>query len=129
MESNTSDGGSECEGVEREQGKRTSTKGSDMAEPPKTDLKAKAIDWAFQQGVSTVLLLLLAGGGFYYTPQWLKENRESIQAGYEKLATQNRETIKDRDASYERSIKALTDSWDREREFLRERDRRFGVNP
>lgn len=62
-----------------------------MANGDQVSLKSRALDWLFQQGVSTVLLAailgLLAWGGKYMLEHAIPDHLRSIQEGYEHNAS------------------------------------------
>lgn len=86
-------------------------------------LKEKALEWLFQQGASTVLLVGILGsllyGLHYAMTTAIPKHLEQIQTGYDRIAEQHSKEVQATNASHEKMIQRLTESWEREVRALR----------
>lgn len=70
----------------------------------------RLVDWALQQGVSTVLLFVSVGL-FIYTIQYVvPQHLLMIQSGYEALATINAQALANQELKHSEQIRLITES-------------------
>src|SRR5678815_3138115 len=98
-----------------------------MGDPDKIDTKdwkSAAASWLASQGVSTVLLVAILAAmtycGNYAVKTAIPAHLEQIQKGYREQANDNKETVRDINAAHERSMKQVTDTFDREMQWHRD---------
>ena len=102
-----------------------------MGNPEKIDTKdfrSLLFSWLFSQGVSTVMLaailIAMAYGGNYAMTTGIPAHLKQIQDGYREQGAANKEALREQQASFEKSLKQVTDMCEKEMQFMRDRDRK-----
>ena len=100
-----------------------------VTERTPTDWKALGMQWLVNQGASTVLLVILVAMIGYISDYGIKvaipAHIKSIQEGYDRHVADHRKEVESMHASYERSLKLVTDAFSREMDMMRESSRRL----
>lgn len=78
---------------------------------------AKILAWLLNQGPSTVLLTLILFGGYQMVPAQI----EAIKAGYREQALSDKENQIAQQLTFERSLKQVIDSYERQIQLMERR--------
>lgn len=82
-----------------------------------TDVKSAAVHWLFGQEANTVALFLILGAGAWFG-QWLITtgiplHLQSIHAGYQEIAKENRDCMKELAGQHEKAVDKLQTSFEK----------------
>lgn len=94
-------------------------------QPPSSDWKVLATRWLANQGVSTVLLVaILATMGYmgnYAMVTAIPSHLKQIQDGYIEHAAAHSKEVQAITVAFEKSLKQIADSFDKEMDIVREK--------